>query len=168
MRNLVPKMHVFPWKWVFDSLRDEKIFITPRGGPVRLFRLPRGFTSRKGLSPQKKIFVIAHPLHWKNRTSKSRKIDFFEKNFEKILKVQKFRWSKSGRNFWWQGRTPQDHNFSSFQSWNIPSKTRKVTIIQSWEAFVQKPPFWTSWRLVTLICTAASQSQAFLTLKILF
>ena len=150
MRNLVPKMHVFPWKWVFDSLSDEKIFITPRGGPVRLFRLPRGFTSRKGLSPQKKIFVIAHPLHWKNRTSKSRKIDFFEKNFEKILKVQKFRWSRSGRNFCWQGRTSQAHNLLCFQSWNISSKTRKVMIIRSCAAFVQNMHLWTAWLLVNL------------------
>ena len=136
-----------------NIMTHEDIFVTPRGGPVRLFGLPWGFTPNRCLSPQKEISDQAHPLHWKNRTSKSRKIDFFEKNFEKILKVQKFRWSRSGRNFWWQGRTPQDHNFSGFQSWNIPRKTRKVTIIQSSEAFVQKPPFWTSWRLVTLKST---------------
>ena len=144
------KNMIFLENWILSSLRDENTFISPRGGLVRLFGLLWDFTPNLCPSPQKKISDQAHPLHWKNRTSKSRKIDFFEKNFEKILKVQKFRWSRSGRNFWWQGRTPQDHKFSGFQSWNIPRKTRKVTIIQSYEAFVQKPHFWTSWRLVTL------------------
>ena len=104
-------------------------FISPQGGPVRLFGLPWGFTPNRCLSPQKNIFVIAHPLPPKNRPSTSQKIDFFEKKFEKILKVQKFLGSKCCRYLCHEGRTPHDHNFSVFQSWRIPRKTRKVTII---------------------------------------
>ena len=61
-------------------MAGQKIFATPRGGPVRLFGLPRGFTPNQWGSRQKKISDQAHPLHWKNRTSKSQKIDFFDKN----------------------------------------------------------------------------------------
>ena len=139
-------------------LASQKIFATPRGGPVRLFGLPWGFTPNRCLSPQKKISDQAHPLHRKNRTSKSRKIDFFGKNFRKILTCQKFLCSKCCRNFCSEGRTTQDHNFSGFQSWNNPSKTRKVTIIQSYEAFGQKPHFWTTWWLLTLIALFARNS----------
>ena len=141
----------FLGKRILSALGDKNGYVTPRGGPVRLFGLPWGFTSNQEKSPQKIFFEVAHPLPPKNRPSKSQKIDIFEKNFEKILKVQKFLWSRSGRNFCWQGRTPEGHNSSYFQYWNIPSKTRKVMIIQSCAAFGQKPPFWTSWQLLTLI-----------------
>ena len=91
-----------------------------------------------------------HLLTSKNRTSKSRKIDFSEKKFEKNLNVPKFLWSRSGRNFCRQGRIPQGHKCSSFQSWNIPRKTRKVVLTWRYEAFGQKPHFWTTWWLFTL------------------
>ena len=81
---------IFLGKWILRSLRDENKFITPRGGLVRLFGLPWGFTSNRCLSPQKEISVGAHLLTSKNRTSKSRKIDFSEKKFEKNLNVPKF------------------------------------------------------------------------------
>ena len=108
------KNMIFLENWILSSLRDENKFITPRGGLVRLFGLPWGFTSNRCLSPQKEISVGAHLLTSKNRTSKSRKIDFSENKFEKNLKVQKFLWSRSGRNFCRQGRIPQGHKFSSF------------------------------------------------------
>ena len=125
-------------------------FTTPRGGLVRLFGLPWSFTPNRCLSAHKKISDQAHPLHWKNRTSKSRKIDFFEKNFWKILRCQKFLCSKCCRNFCHEVRTPQGHKFSSFQSWNIPSKTREVMVIGRSEAFEQKAPIWSTWWLLTL------------------
>ena len=43
-------------------LGDEKIFVTPRGGLVRLFGLPWGFTPNPWGSRQKEIFDRAHPL----------------------------------------------------------------------------------------------------------
>ena len=131
-------------------LGDKNKFVTPRGGLVRLFGLPWGFTSNWEESHQKIFFEVAHPLPPKNWPSKSQKIDFFKKNFEKFLKVQKFRWSRSGRNFCRQGRTPRGHTFSGFQSWNIPSKIRKVMIIRPCEAFVQKPHFISTWWLLSL------------------
>ena len=72
-------------------MTHEDIFATPQGGPVRLFGLPPGFTPSRRESRQKSFFEVAHPLPLKNRPSKSRKMDFFKKNFEKILKVPKFR-----------------------------------------------------------------------------
>ena len=100
------KNMIFLENWILSSLRDENTFISPRGGLVRLFGLPWGFTSNRCLSPQKEISVGAHLLTSKNRTSKSRKIDFSEKKFEKNLNVPKFLWSRSGRNFCRQGRIP--------------------------------------------------------------
>ena len=78
------------------------------------------------------------------------KSTFSKKNFEKILKVQKFQWSRSGRNFCRQGRIPKGNKFPNFQSWNIPSKTRKVMIIRSCATFVQKMHVCATWWLLTL------------------
>ena len=90
MKVFKEKNMIFLGKWILRSLRYENKFITPRGGLVRLFGLPWGFTSNRCLSPQKEISVGAHLLTSKNRTSKSRKIDFSEKKFEKNLNVPKF------------------------------------------------------------------------------
>ncbi len=57
---------------------DAKQFVTPRGGPVRLFGLPWGISPSQGGSRQKEISDPPHPLRWKNRSSKSWKIDFSE------------------------------------------------------------------------------------------
>ena len=49
---------------------DEKIFVTARGGLVRLFGLPWGFTSNQCASHQKNIFDQAHPHPAQNEKSK--------------------------------------------------------------------------------------------------
>ena len=66
------------------------------------------------------------------------------------LKFKNMYVKKSGRNFCSQGRTPQCHNFSDFQSWKNPCKIRKVMIIWRGEAFEQKPHFWSTWWGLTL------------------
>ena len=100
---------------------------------------------------QNSSFFVPHAkMHLSKMKQTLLKIDFFEKKFEKILKVQKFLWSRSGRNFCRQGRTPQCHNFSNFESWKNPCKIRKVMIIWRGEAFEQKPHFWSTWWRLTL------------------
>ena len=99
-----------------------------------------------GITSERNFWPPA-PLHWKNRSSKSREIDFFEKKFEKILKVQKFLWSRSGRNFCLQGRIPKFRNFRVFNPGTI---LRKPSKLWSSEAFEQKPHFSTNWWLLTL------------------
>ena len=51
-------------------LVDEKIFVTSRGGLVRLFGLPWGFTPNQWASHQKNILDQAHPHPAQNEKSK--------------------------------------------------------------------------------------------------
>ena len=61
------------------------------------------------------MFFVPHAkIHLSKMKQTLLKIDFFEKNFEKILKVQKFLGSRSGRNFCRHGRTLQGQNFFGF------------------------------------------------------
>ena len=48
----------------------KKIFVTARGGLVRLFGLLWGFTSNQCVSHQKKFFDQAHPHPAQNEKSK--------------------------------------------------------------------------------------------------
>ena len=48
--------------WAFGDLGDAKQFVTPRGGPVRLFGLPWGLSPSQGGSRQKEISDPPHPL----------------------------------------------------------------------------------------------------------
>ena len=63
-----------------SMMGDEKIFVTPRGGLVRLFGLPWGFTSNQCASHQNKIFDQAHPHPAQNEKSK---MSILGKNREK-------------------------------------------------------------------------------------
>ena len=109
-----------------NIMTNEAIFVTQRGGPVRLFGLPWGFSPSREGSRQKEISDPPHPLRWKNRSSKSWKIDFFEKNFEKILKVQKFLWSRSGRNFCRHSRISKVSIIQVFNPGKIHAKLAKL------------------------------------------
>ena len=73
-----------------NIMTHEEIFVTPRGGPVRLFGLPWGFSPSREGSRQKEISDPPHPLRWKNRSSKSWKIDFSEKFFLKFWRFRNF------------------------------------------------------------------------------
>ena len=61
-------------------LRDLSKFVTPRGGLVRLFGLPWGFTPNQCASHQKKNFDQAHPHPAQNEKSK---MSILGKNLEK-------------------------------------------------------------------------------------
>ena len=61
-------------------LGDEKIFVTPRGGLVRLFGLPWGFTPNRYGSSQKEISDQAHPLPCQTEKSK---MSILTENLEK-------------------------------------------------------------------------------------
>ena len=75
-----------------NIMTHEDTFVTPRGGPARLFGLPWGFTPNRCLSPQKKQFrTWRTPFIEKIERRNLEKSTFSKKKFEKILKGQKFR-----------------------------------------------------------------------------
>ncbi len=63
-------------------LGDEKIFVTPRGGLVRLFGLPWGFTPNQWGSRQKEISDQAHPFPCQIEKSK---MSILAENLEKKI-----------------------------------------------------------------------------------
>ena len=106
---------------------DEKIFVTPRGGLVRLFGLPRGFTLNRCGSRQKEISDQAHPLPCQTEKSK---MPILAKNSEKNLIfeiVAEICDRKCCRNFWQHDGNPPIPKCPETQFYEILYIIRRVT-----------------------------------------
>ena len=87
-------------------MEDENKFVTPRGGLVRLFGLPWGFTPNQCASHQKIIFDQANPHPAQNEKSKMPILaKIREKNpiFEVVAEISD---RKCCRNFWQHNGDP--------------------------------------------------------------
>ena len=75
---------IFLENWILSSLRDENTFISPRGGLVRLFGLPWGFTPNLCPSHQKKIRTRRTPFIEKIERRNLEKSTFSKKILKKF------------------------------------------------------------------------------------